>query len=118
MAIRVARFAVAALILMAASVAFASPKDRQNIQVQVVSSKTKTRGSSLDKIYTYTDVIYTMVDSQKVAFACQQKNDICPPMESGKTYSAERDGDDIYITMTAPGDKKPFAVKYGMIGPW
>jgi hypothetical protein len=118
MASKVAGVVLTALVLLSASVAFATPKDRENIEIQVVSSKTKTRGSSLDKIFTYTDVIYTMVGSQKVAFECEQKNYVCPIMENGKTYSAERDGDTVYITMTAPGDKKPFPVKYGLIGPW
>jgi len=99
-------------------IAFATPKGRETINLQVVSSKTKIHNSSSGNVFSYTDLMYTLVDGKNVLYACGQRGDICPLMESGKTYTAERAGDVIYISMTTPENKKPFSVKYKQVGVW
>jgi hypothetical protein len=39
-------------------------------------------------------------------------------MESGKTYATIRDGNVIYISMTAPDGKRPASIKYKYVGDW
>jgi hypothetical protein len=53
-----------------------------------------------------------------VVYICDQRGDICPLMEDGKTYTADRAGDFIYILMSVPGEKKPISVKYKQAGSW
>ena len=107
---------IAFLALFPLSV-FATPKGRETITLQVVSSKTKIHSSS-GNIFSYTDVMFTQVNGKKVVYACDQRGDVCPLMESGKTYTADREGNFIYISMSSPEDKKPFAVKYKQVGGW
>jgi hypothetical protein len=99
-------------------IALATPKGKETIKLQVVSSKTKIHGSATGNRFIYTDLMFTLVDGKKVAYACNQRGDACPLMEDGKTYTADRVGDVIYISMSAPGDKKPFSVKYKQLGSW
>jgi hypothetical protein len=115
---KVVRIVFALLLSQAFLVAFAAPKDRENIELQVVSSKTKIHGSSVGNIFSYTDLIFAVVGGKKVEYECAQKGDICPIVEAGKTYSAVQDGDVIYITMATPGDKKSMSVKYDSVGSW
>jgi hypothetical protein len=115
---KVVRIVFAVLIPMVACVALAAPKERENIELQVVSSKTKTHGSDLASIFTYTDVIFAVVNGKKMEYECAQHGDLCPVMESGKTYPAVQDGNLIYITMSSPGDKKSLSVKYQEVGSW
>jgi hypothetical protein len=112
------KIAITVFVVLIPFVASAAPKDKEAIELQVVSSKTKTHGSALDKIFAYTDVMFTLVSGKKVKYKCDQRGDICPPVESGKTYAADRDGDVIYISMSSPNGKKPFSVKYEQIGSW
>jgi hypothetical protein len=112
---KVARIIFAVLIPI---VAFATPKERETIDIQVVSSKTRIHGSSPRKVFIYTNIMFTQVNGKNVVYACDQRGDICPLMESGKTYTADREGDFIYISMTSPEDKKPFPVKYKEVGSW
>jgi hypothetical protein len=99
-------------------IASATPKGKETIQLQVVSSKTKIHASASGNVFIYTDLMCTLVDGKKVAYACAQRGDACPLMEDGKTYSADRAGDVIYISMSAPGGKKPFSVKFKQVGSW
>jgi len=108
---------IAFLVLIPLS-AFATPKGRENITLQVVSSKTKIHSSPSGNIFTYTDIMFTQVNGKRVVYACDQRGDVCPLMESGKTYTADRQGDFIYISMSSPEDKKPFSVKYKQVGSW
>jgi hypothetical protein len=108
---------IAVLVLIPFS-AFATPKGRETITLQVVSSKTKIHVSSPNNIFSYTDVMFTQVDGKKMVYACDQRGDICPLMESGKTYTADREGNFIYISMRSPEDKKPFSVKYKQVEVW
>ena len=99
-------------------IAFATPKGRETITLQVVSSKTQIHGSSSGNAFIYTDLMFTLVDGKKVVYTCDQRGEACPLMEDGKTYTADRVGGVIYISMSAPGDKKPFSVKYKQLGSW
>ena len=108
---------IAFLVLIPLS-AFATPKGRETITLQVVSSKTKIHSSSSGKIFSYTDVMFTQVNGNRVVYACVQRGDVCPLVESGKTYTADRERDFIYISMSSPEDKKPFSVKYKQVGNW
>ena len=107
---------IAILILISLS-SFATPKERETITLQVVSSKTRIHSSS-GNVFSYTEVMFTQVNGKKVVYACDQRGNVCPLMESGKTYTADRDGDFIYISMSSPEDKKPFSVKYKQVGNW
>jgi len=107
---------IAFLVLISLS-AFATPKTRESITLQVVSSQTKIHSSS-GNVFSYTEVMFTQVNGKKIVYACDQRGDVCPLMESGKTYTADRDGDFIYISMSSPEDKKPFSVKYKRVGSW
>ena len=111
---KAARIAFLALIPLSV---FATPKGRETITLQVVSSKTKIHSSS-GNVFSYTDVMFTQVNGKKVVYACDQRGDVCPLMESGKTYTADREGNFIYVSMSSPEDKKPFAVKYKQVGSW
>src|ERR1700676_4653901 len=108
---------IAVLVLIPLS-AFATPKGRETITLQVISSKTKIHGSSPSNIFSYTDVMFTQVNGKNVVYACDQRGDICPLMESGKTYTADREGNFIYVSMSSPEDKKSFPVKYKLVGSW
>ena len=112
---KVARITFSVLIPI---VAFAAPKEKQTIQLQVVSSQTKIHSSPPSNVFSYTDVIFATVNGKKVMYACAQRGDICPLMESGKTYTADRVGSVIYISMSVPEDKRPLSVKYKEVGTW
>jgi hypothetical protein len=108
---------IAFLVLIPLS-AFATPKGRETITLQIVSSKTKIHSSSSGNVFSYTDVMFTQANGKRVVYVCVQRGDVCPLMESGKTYTADREGDFIYISMSSPEDKKPFSVKYKQVGNW
>jgi hypothetical protein len=98
-------------------VTFATPKVKETIELQVVSSKTQVHGS-FPAVFTYTDLMFTLVNGKKVIYACAQRGDACPLMESGKAYSADRVGDVTYVSMTSPEGKRPISVKYMQLGSW
>jgi hypothetical protein len=102
------------LILMPL-LAFAGAKE--TIELQVVSSRTNMHNTPGD-IFTYTDIIFATVSGKNLTFECAQKGDICPLMDTGKTYTATRDGKFIYISMNLPDEKRPTPVKYKEIGVW
>jgi hypothetical protein len=97
---------------------FAAPKTKETIELKVVFSKTGIHGSFPGVVFTYTSVMFTQVNGIKVMYACDQRGDLCPLMESGKTYTANRVGDVIYIPMSFPDDKRPFPVRYKQVGTW
>jgi len=51
-------------------------------------------------------------------YECVQRGNICPLVESGKSYTADREGDFIYISMSSPEMKKAFPVKFKQVGSW
>lgn len=112
---RVAKIAL--LILMPVS-AFAIPKEKGSATLQVVTSKTKIHGSSPGNIFTYTDLIFTEVNGKRVVYECVQRGDICPILESGKTYTADQQGSVIYILMSSPENKKELSAKFKQVGSW
>jgi hypothetical protein len=98
--------------------ALASPKEKESIQIQVVSTQTKTHGSPPGEVFHYTDVMFTRVNGKNVIYECVQHGDLCPLLDSGKTYTADREGDFIYISMTLPNANRPISVKYKQLGGW
>jgi hypothetical protein len=110
-------FAPVILAVLIPTAALAGPKEKGNIQVQVVSSQIKTHGAPPSEVFRYTDVMFTRVSGQNVIFECAQRGDLCPVMENGKGYAAERAGDFIYIAMTL-ADGKSVSVKYKQLGSW
>lgn len=112
------KVATISVLVLFPLIAFATPKGRETIKLQVVSSKTKIHSSSSGNAFIYTDFMFTLVDGKTVVYICDQRGDICPLMEDGKTYTADRAGDVIYISMSVPGEKKPVSVKYKQAGSW
>lgn len=110
---------VARIILVAAIpiIAFATSNQRGTIDLEVVSSQTKTHGSSPGEVFRYSDVIFARVNGKNVTYECAQRGDVCPVVESGKTYSAEQDGNSIYIEMSLPNGKH-FSARYKQLGGW
>jgi len=98
--------------------ALASPKEKESIQLQVVSSQRKTHGSPPGEVFPYTDVMFTRVNGKNVMYECVQRGNLCPLMDSGKTYAADREGDFIYISMSLPNGNRPISVKYKQLGGW
>jgi hypothetical protein len=112
---RAARIAWLLLIPLSA---FATPKARETIKLQVVSSKTRIHGSFSNAAFAYTDIIFTTFNGKKVVYECVQRGNICPMVESGKDYTADREGDFIYISMSSPEIRKAFPVKFKQVGSW
>jgi hypothetical protein len=108
---------IACLLLIPLS-AFATPKARETITLQIVSAKTRIHGSFSNTAFAYTDIIFTTYNGNKVVYECVQRGNICPMVESGKTYTADREGDFIYISMSSPEIKKDFPVKFKRVGSW
>ena len=106
------RAAKIAFLLLIPLSAFAIPKEKGSTTLQVVTSRTKIHGSSPGNIFTYTDLIFTEVKGKKVVYECIQRGDICPILESGKTYTADQQGSVIYILMSSPEDKKELSAKF------
>ena len=107
--------AILALIPLSA---FAAPKEKETIAVQVVWSKTRIHKTSDRNLFTYTDLMFAELNGKKIVYECVQNGDICPMMQSGNTYSAGRDGAFIFITMGLPDDNKDLSVKYKQVGTW
>jgi|HubBroStandDraft_2_1064218.scaffolds.fasta_scaffold483708_1 hypothetical protein len=93
-------------------------KGKETMALQVVTSKTRINSSSERNIFAYTDLMFTQFNGKKIVYECIQHGDICPMVESGQTYTAERDGAYIHITMTFADEQKPIAVKYKQVGTW
>jgi hypothetical protein len=113
------KFARIALLIFVPLIAFAAPKDKTTatIRVEVVSSKTRVHGNP-PHVFSYTDILFTHVDGKNLIFICDQRGDACPFMENGKTYDAQRVGDEIFFMMSTPDSKKPTAVRYKQTGTW
>jgi hypothetical protein len=62
--------------------------------------------------------MFTTLNGEKVIFECTERGNICPMVESRKTYAAEREGEIIYISMNSPEVKKAFSVKFKEVGTW
>jgi len=98
--------------------ALATPKAKETITLQVVSSNTRIHGSFSSAAFAYTDIMFTTFNGKKVVYECVQRGNICPLVESGKIYTADQEGDFIYISMSSPEMKKAFPVKFKRVGSW
>ena len=112
---KAARIIFAVLIPM---VAFAAKKEKDTINIHVVSAKTKIHGSAPREAFSYTDIMFAQVNGKNVVYTCDQRGDVCPVLESGKTYTVDREGDFILLPMTFAENKKPFFAKYKQAGGW
>lgn len=108
---------IACLILIPLS-AFAARKGKESVTLQVVMSNTRIHGSLSKNPFAYTDLMWAQFNGKKVVYQCVQRGNICPMLESGKTYTANRTGAIIYISMSSPEDKKPLSVKFRQVGSW
>ena len=108
---------IACLFLIPLS-AFATPKARETITLQLVSSNTRIHGSFSNTAFADSDIIFTTYNGNKVVYECVQHGNVCPMVEFGKTYTADREGDFIYISMSSPEIKKAFPVKFKQVGSW
>jgi hypothetical protein len=107
---RIAKIAFLVLIPLSA---FAT-----NTTLEVVTSNTKIHSSSYGSVFVYTNLVFTQLNGKKVVFECVQRGDVCPMLESGKTYTVDRKGTFIYISMSTPEDKKAVSVKFKQVGSW
>jgi hypothetical protein len=108
---------IAFLILIPLAV-LAKPNEKGTATVQVVNSTTKFHGSSSGGIFTYTDLLFAQINGKNVVYECVQRGDICPVLESGKSYSADQEGVFIYLPMTSPELKKAVSSKFRQVGSW
>ena len=108
---------IAFLILIPLS-ALAMPKEKGTTTLQVVTSKTKIHGTSSGNIFSYTELMFTQINGKNLVFECVQRGDICPVLESGKSYSADVEGPFLYVSMTSPVDKKALSAKFRQVGSW
>jgi hypothetical protein len=111
------KFALAALILVP-SLIFATPeprKQKENIVVEVASIKTDMHRTLPNVSYTYTDIIFAVVNEKHVVYACAERDKACPLLEAGSKIPAESDGDSIYISTTVPSEKKPLVIHYKFV---
>jgi hypothetical protein len=109
---RVASVTLSVLVAMAAHA-----KEKETVQIQVVSLQTKLHGHPPGEVFEYTDIMFTVVGGKKVTYVCEQRGDDCPVMESGKMYMANREGNVIYVSMNSPKGT-PFLVKYKELDGW
>jgi hypothetical protein len=111
---RAAKIAILVLIPLSA---FAAQKGKET-SIQVVSSKTKIHNSSSGSLFTYTNLLFTEVNGKRIVYECVQRGDICPLLESGKTYTADLEGAYISFPMSTPEDNRVFPVKFRQVGTW
>jgi len=108
---------IAVLFLIPLSV-LATPKGKESTTLEVVSMKTKIHNSSSGAVFTYTNLLFTEVNGKKIVYECVQHGDICPLLESGKSYTVDREGAFMYLPMSTPEDKRVFPVKFKQVGSW
>jgi hypothetical protein len=88
--------------------AFTSPKEKETISVSSFSSNA----------FAYTALVFTELNGKKGMYQRIQHGNICPMMEPGKTYTADRLENFLYISMDTPDDKKAVSVKFREVGNW
>jgi hypothetical protein len=77
-----------------------------------------THGTSPSELFHYTDVMFTRVNGKNVMYECVQRGNLCPLMEAARTYTADRAGDFIHISISLPSGNRPISVKYKQLGSW
>lgn len=95
----------------------AGPKDRAATNFQVFTVRTQIHGST-GNLFTYTNLIFAQVNGKKLVYECAQRGDLCPVMESGKTYTGAQDGTFLYVPMSFPDGPKDLPVKFRRVGSW
>jgi hypothetical protein len=112
------RIATIVSLLLIPLSALATPNGRASTTFEVVRITTKIHGSSSGDMFSYTSLMFTQFEGKRIVFECAQRGDICPVLESGKTYTAERDGNSIYIMMNSPELKKAVSARFRQVGSW
>jgi len=97
--------------------AVAGPKERGSTNFQVFTVRTQIHRSTRS-MFTYTNLIFAQVNGRKLVYECAERGDLCPVMESGKTYSGAQDGTFLYVPMSFPDEQKDLAVKFKRVGSW
>lgn len=98
--------------------AIAGPKERATTTFEAVTVKTQIHGSSSGKMFTYTNQIFAQINGRRLVYECAQRGDICPVLESGKTYTAGQDGIFLYLPASFPDGSKDLSVKFKQVGSW
>jgi hypothetical protein len=115
MANRTAKIAV--LILTPLS-ALAMPNGKASITFQVDKSTTRIHGASTNNSFSYTDLVFAQIAGKKLVYECVQRDDICPILEPGETYTADQEGHFLYLPMTGPELKKAATARFKLVGSW
>jgi hypothetical protein len=102
---------------------FAAPKEKGTIELKVVSSETKIHSETRihgfpGVVFIYTSVMFTQVNGTKVIYACDQRGDLCPLMNSGETYTVNRAENTIHIPMSFSDEKRSVPIRYKQVGNW
>lgn len=97
--------------------AIAGPKEKKTTTFEAVRVRTQIHGSS-GKMFTYTNQIFAQINGRRLVYECAQRGDICPVLESGKTYSGDQDGNFLYLAASFPDGQKDLAVKFKQVGSW
>jgi hypothetical protein len=108
--------AISTLAMLMPIILSANAKQRETIQLIVLSSKTQIHGQHPPDVFEYTDLMFTQVAGKHVTYECDQRGDVCPIMEAGKIYSADRIGNEIYISIVVGKMRTP--VKFRQVGSW
>ncbi len=112
------RAALLAFLALIPLSAFAMPKEKGSVKLEVVTARTRIHGSYSNNSFAYTDLLFTEINGKKIVYECVQRGNVCPMVESGNTYTVDRAGDFIYIPMNTPEDKKTISVKFKQVGSW
>jgi hypothetical protein len=99
--------------------AIAGPKERKTTTFQAVRVRTEIHGSSSSgKMFTYTNQVFAQINGRRLVYECAQRGDICPVLETGKTYSGDQDGSFLYLAASFPDGQKDLSVKFRQVGSW
>jgi hypothetical protein len=127
------RIAAISVLILAPTLLYPSPaprKEKETIIVEVASTKTDTYVSyawinSVSKSrlpkdsYTYTDILFAIVDGKHVVYSCAEHKKVCPLLEAGAKLSAEQNGDSMYLSPLNSSDKKAAPTHYRLApGGW
>lgn len=97
---------------------FAKQKERPATQLEVITVRTQIHSSAPGDIFTYTNLLFAQVNGKRLVYECAQRGDLCPVMESGKTYTGAQEGAFFYIPMSFPNGQKDLSVRFRQVGSW
>jgi hypothetical protein len=98
--------------------AIAGPKEKKTATFEAVRVRTQIHGSSSGKMFTYTNQVFAQINGRRLVYECAQRGDICPVLESGKTYTGDQDGNFLYLAASFPDGQKDLSVKFRQVGSW